>query len=169
MSRENYPSAISLMIVILLGLPLLACLGPKETPITVPPGARAGDLINLEPCTHKAGDVEYVADCGTLVVPENRADPGSRLIALPVIRVHATGTNPAEPIFRLGGGPGQSNMGFSRLERLIENHDVVLVGYRGVDSAPELQCPEFIRAAKGLGDDLLSKASIANMGDAFTY
>jgi pimeloyl-ACP methyl ester carboxylesterase len=168
MSRENYPSAISLMIVILLGLALVACLGPKETPITVPPGAHAGDLINLEPCTHKAGDVEYAADCGTLVVPENRADPGSRLIALPVIRVRATGTNPAEPIFRLGGGPGQSNMGFSRLERLIENHDVVLVGYRGVDSAPELQCPEFIQAAKGLGDDLLSKESIANMGDAFT-
>jgi hypothetical protein len=35
MSRENYPSAISLMIVILLGLALVACLGPKETPITV--------------------------------------------------------------------------------------------------------------------------------------
>ena len=155
-------------IVILVGLALVACLGPKETPITVPPGAQAGELINLEPCTHKARDVEYEADCGTLVVPENRNDPDSRLIALPVTRVRATGVNPAEPIFRLGGGPGQSNMGFFHLERLIENHDIVLVGYRGVDSSPVLQCPEFIQAAKGVGNDLLSEESIVRMGDAFT-
>jgi len=108
-------SIVTLVVIAVLVTVLPAC-SAKEAPITVPPGARAGDLINLEPCTHKAGDVEYPADCGTLVVPENRADPGSRLIALPVIRVRATGTNPAEPIFRLGGGPGQSNMGFSHLE-----------------------------------------------------
>ena len=59
-------------------------------------------------------------------------------------------------------------MGFSHLERLIENHDVVLVGYRGVDSSPVLQCPEFIQAAKGVGDNLLNEESITNMGDAFT-
>ena len=64
------------------------------------------------------------------VVSENRSDPNSRLIALPVTRIRATGSHPAKPIFRLGGGPRSSNMGFSHLERLIENHDVVLVGYR---------------------------------------
>jgi len=32
-----------------------------------------------------------------------------------------------------------------------------------------LQCPEFIQAAKGVGDNLLSEESIANMGDAFTH
>jgi pimeloyl-ACP methyl ester carboxylesterase len=168
MSREYHRFAISRLTVILLSLTLVACLGPKETPITVPSGAQAGELANLETCTHKASDVEYKADCGTLVVPENRGDPSSRLIALPVIRVRATGSNPAEPIFRLGGGPGSSNMGFSRLERLIENHDVVLVGYRGVDSSPVLQCLEFVQAAKGVGHDLLSEASITSMGDAFT-
>ena len=31
-------------------------------------------------------------------MPENRSDPASRLIALPVIRVRATGDDPAEPI-----------------------------------------------------------------------
>ena len=160
---------LSILIAILLVLLLAACGGAKESPITVPEGAQAGDLVDLEPCTYEARDVEYAADCGTLIVPENRNDPNSRLIALPVIRVRATGSNPAEPIFRLSGGPGQSNMGFSHLERLIENHDVVLVGYRGVDSSPVLQCPEFIQAAKGVGDNLLSEESIANMGDAFTH
>jgi pimeloyl-ACP methyl ester carboxylesterase len=168
MSRRNHPFAISYVIVTLLSLALVACLGPKETPITVPSGAQAGDLVDLQPCTYEADGVEYAADCGTLVVPENRNDPGARLIALPVTRVRATGSDPAEPIFRLGGGPGQSNMGFSHLERLIERHDVVLVGYRGVDSSPVLQCPEFIQAAKGVGDNLLSEPSIAHMGEAFT-
>ena len=156
-------------IVIVATLLLASCGGTGGEPMTVPTGAQAGDLVNLEPCTYEANDVEYAADCGTLIVPENRSDPNSRLIALPVIRIRATGSNPAEPIFRLGGGPGQSNMGFSHLERLIENHDLVLVGYRGVDSSPELQCPEFIQAAKGIGNNLLSEESIANMGDALAH
>jgi len=139
------------------------------SPITVPEGAQAGDLVNLEPCIYQEGKVKYAADCGTLILPENRSNPGSRLIALPVIRVRALRVNPAEPIFRLGGGPGQSNMGFSHLERLIENHDLVLVGYRGIDSSPVLQCPEFLKAAKGVGDNLLSEESIANMGEALTH
>jgi len=158
------------LIVISLNLAailLTACGGSQETPITVPTGAQAGDLI-IEPCTYEAGDVEYAADCGTLVVKENRNNSNSRLIPLPVIRIRSTGSNPSEPIFPFGGGPGQSNMGFSHLEGLIDNHDIVLVGYRGVDSSPVLQCPEFIQAAKGVGDNLLSEESIINMGDSFT-
>jgi len=93
--------------IALLSLMVAACGGANEVPVTVPAGAQAGDLVGLEPCTYEANKVEYDAGCGTLVVPENRANPNSRLIALPVIRVRATGTNPVEPIFRLGGGPGQ--------------------------------------------------------------
>jgi pimeloyl-ACP methyl ester carboxylesterase len=156
-----------LLLILLISTTLVTtCSAPEAPTLTVPEGAQAGDLVDLEPCTYEAKDVEYAADCGTLIVPENRSDPNSRLIALPVIRIRATGSNPAEPIFRLGGGPGQSNMGFSHLERLIENHDLVLVGYRGVDSSPVLQCLEFIQSAKGVGNNLLSEESIANMGDA---
>ena len=166
--HSHNPSKIINIIILNLAVILLAsCGGSKETPIIVPTGAKAGDLT-IEPCMYEAGDVEYAADCGTLVVPENRSDPDSRLIALPVIRIRAAGSNPSEPIFRLGGGPGQSNMGFSHLERLIENHDIVLVGYRGVDGSSVLQCPEFIQAAKGVGGNLLSEESITNMGDAFS-
>ena len=160
----------NLLLILLLSTTLItACSAPEAPTLIVPDGAQAGDLVDLESCTYEAKDVEYAADCGTLIVPENRSNPKSRLIALPVIRIRTTGNNPAEPIFRLGGGPGQSNMGFSHLERLIENHDLVLVGYRGVDSSPVLQCPEFIQAAKGVGDNLLSEESIANMGDALAH
>src|SRR3989304_633821 len=97
------------LVLTALGLILTAC-GGKDTVLTVPTGAQAGDLT-LEPCTFKWDDVEYEADCGTLIVPENRAKADSRLIALPVMRVHATGESPTEPIFFLNGGPGGGNMG----------------------------------------------------------
>ena len=79
--------------------------------IAVPAGAKPGDLT-LERCTYATEKGAYDADCGTLVVPENRNDPQSRLIALPVTRIHATSEHQAEPIFRLEGGPGITNMKF---------------------------------------------------------
>jgi len=156
-----------ILFLLLLSLQLTAC-GDKKDPITVPTGAKAGDLAGMEPCTYEAKDVEYAAECGTLVVPENRSNLESRLIALPIISVHALSENPSEPIFWFAGGPGSTNMGFSRMEGLIDNHDIVMVGYRGVDGSSVLDCPEVKQAAKGLGDDLLSEKSITNIGNAFS-
>jgi pimeloyl-ACP methyl ester carboxylesterase len=136
------------MIIIAVMVVLLATCDSRETPITVPAGAHSGDLVGLEPCTYKANNVDYDADCGTLVVPENRVDPNSRLIALPVIRVRATGDNPAEPIFYFSGGPGTSNLHFGHLEDVVEKHDFVHVGYRGVDGSVVLDCPEISEAIR---------------------
>jgi pimeloyl-ACP methyl ester carboxylesterase len=140
-------STVTLVVIAVLVALLQAC-GSNEALITVPTGVRAGDLVGLEACTYEANKVEYDADCGTLVVPENRADPNSRLIALPVIRVRATGDDPAEPIFYFTGGPGGSNLHFQHLEDVIENHDFVQVGYRGVDGSVVLDCPEISEAVR---------------------
>ena len=102
-----------LIALVLFSALLLVGCKPKDASLpVVPEGAQAGDLIDLKPCTYEAGKIKYSADCGTLVVPENRSDPNSRLIALPVIRVRALSDSPAEPIFYLQGGPG----GTSRAE-----------------------------------------------------
>ena len=139
-------------VVIAVLAALLSACGTGQAPLTVPAGAQAGDLVGLEPCTYEANKVGYDADCGTLVVPENRADPNSRLIALPVIRVRATGDNPAEPLFYFAGGPGTSNLHFEHLEDVVENHDVVQVGYRGVDGSVVLDCPEISEAVRDARD-----------------
>ena len=162
MKKTIYPSnrmLIILIITILITAVMTACGGSEESPIAVPEGAQAGDLIGLEACTYEADDVDYAAECGTLVVPENRADPNSRLIALPVIRINATGGNPAEPIFFLAGGPGQSNLHFKHLQGLVDNHDFVQVGYRGIEGSSVLDCPETIDALKA-ADDMLSDPSL---------
>jgi len=161
-------SWVTLAIVSVVFVTMLAACGGKQTQVTMPEGALAGELVGREPCMYEADDLEYAADCGTLVVPENRANSTSRLIALPVISVHALTDSPAEPIFWLAGGPGDSNMQFPGLKGLIEDHDIVMVGYRGMDGSVVLACPETARAIAGVGDDLLSEASIANFGEAMT-
>jgi pimeloyl-ACP methyl ester carboxylesterase len=129
-----------------------------------PEGAVSGDF-DVVGCVHEALEVEYAAECGTLIVPENRNDPGSRLIALPVKRIPASGNDPAEPIFWLTGGPGTSNMSYSRVEWFHESHDIVLVGYRGVDGSAYLTCPE-IDAAMRSGLPMMSRKSFADQGEA---
>ncbi len=80
----------------------------------------------LKPCSYTTEHGTYEADCGTLVVPENRANPDSRLIAVPVTRIHARADHPAEPVFRLEGGPGITNMEFKFASRYAGDRDVVL-------------------------------------------
>lgn len=154
--------------IVLLGLLLTACGGKGEVPPTVPERAQAGEIVGLKPCTYKINNVEYEADCGILVVPENRTTTNSRLIALPITRVRSTGTSPKEPIFVMPGGPGISNYGTSRISWFINKHDVVIVGYRGVDGSVQLDCPEVSTHIKNLPGDMLGEASMENMADAYS-
>ncbi len=140
---------------------------PDEHRIVVPPGARAGDLV-LSAGEFETRGVAYRTDEGTLLVPENRAVPGSRLIALPVRRIRSAHPKPSTPILWLTGGPGQSNMTFRPPAWLLANHDFVLVGYRGVDTEPRLDAPEVARAMKGEGRDVFSPESLDRMGRAMS-
>ncbi len=130
--------------------------------ISVPQGAHAGQLT-MHPCTYPGA---YRADCGTLVVPEDRANPRSRLIALPVTRILARSSHPLAPIFVLNGGPGITNMKFPQASRYAAQHDVVMVGYRGVDGSSVLNCPE-VTAALENSADFLGKASLSAYSKAF--
>ncbi len=165
MNKQTAQIMFVVLAVALFELILTACSG-GDAALTVPAGAQPGDLT-LEPCKFKWNADEYEADCGTLIVPENRAKADSRLIALPVMRVHATGESTTEPIFFLEGGPGQSNMGPRPPALGLANHDFVMVGYRGVDGSVVLDCPEVDRAIRGVGDDLLSPESRANFAGAW--
>ena len=152
--------ALLLTTGLLLGLTYLRFASRPET-VAVPQGAHAGQLT-MHPCTYPTENGSYRADCGTLVVPEDRADPHSRLIALPVIRIRARSRHPLAPIFHLNGGPGQTNMEFPEASRLAARHDVVMVGYRGVDGSSVLNCPE-VTAALASSADFLGSAVDARL------
>src|SRR5438874_13656132 len=138
--------ALALIALVVLGLAYLR-FHPSAGAVSVPSGAHAGQL-KLHSCHYATESGSYRADCGTLVVPESRHKARSRLIALPVTRIRARSAQPGVPIFRLEGGPGLTNMKFSKASRFGDNHDVVLVGYRGVDGSVRLDCPEVESALK---------------------
>jgi pimeloyl-ACP methyl ester carboxylesterase len=156
--------ALTFIGLLVLGLGYLR-FSPGSGSVSVPKGAHAGDLT-LKPCHYDTENGSYAADCGTLTVPENRADPQSRLIALPVTRIRARSAHPATPVFRLEGGPGITNMKFSKASRIADNHDVILVGYRGVDGSVRLDCPEVESALKHSAD-FLGEKSFQSYSQAF--
>ena len=166
-TRTFTPARIVALALIALTVSALGYLrfAPDAGPVSVPKGAHAGQLT-LHPCHYATEKGSYQADCGTLVVPENRADPHSRLIALPVTRVRARSAHPGAAIFRLEGGPGITNMQFSKASRFAKGHDVVLVGYRGVDGSSRLDCPEVTSALKH-STDFLGAKSFRSYGNAF--
>ncbi len=153
---------LALVAVVIAGLGIVASRG--DDPPTVPKGAHAGQLT-LKSCTYDTEAGPRAADCGTMTVRENRRDPKSRLIAIPITRIKARSTHPAEPIFRLEGGPGGTNMTFPMASRFADDHDVVLVGYRGVDSSTKLDCPE-VTSSRLRSRDMLSEASMRASGTA---
>lgn len=145
---------------------LAGCGAPKEPLPQLPPHARAGD-ITASSCTIKIGDAILRAECGTLVVAENRADPKSRLIALPYKRVLARSNGSAEPVFLLNGGPGQSNLASGGLDDwFLDRHDFVMLGFRGVDGSVQLDCPEVDKAIRRWGP-FANRAGIALIADGY--
>src|SRR5436309_14159010 len=156
--------ALTLISLTTLGLAYLHFSGGNDA-VSVPSGAHAGQL-KLHSCQYATENGSYRADCGTLVVPESRNKAHSRLIALPVTRIRARSAQPGVPIFRLVGGPGLTNMEFSKASRFADDHDVVLVGYRGVDGSVRLDCPEVESALKH-STDFLGEKSLRAYGDAF--
>ena len=156
--------ALALISLTALGLAYLH-FSAGDNRVSVPSGAPAGQLT-LHSCDYATEDGSYRADCGTLVVPESRHKAHSRLIALPVTRIRARSAQPGVPIFRLEGGPGLTNMEFSKASRFANDRDVVLVGYRGVDGSVRLDCPEVESALKH-STDFLGEKSFRAYGDGF--
>ena len=68
--------------------------------------------IAFKPCTLSPpmGAQSLEAQCGTLSVPENPAQPKGRQIALHVAWIPAdeSGNHDPDPVFLIAGGPGQS-------------------------------------------------------------
>src|SRR6266567_9215707 len=121
--RRAFPpariAALAVITLVVGGMVFLR-VGQNSEPISVPAGAKAG-LVEMSPCQYASENGGQPADCGTLIVRENRHNPRSRLIALPVTRIRARSAHPGAPIFRLEGGPGITNMKFADASRFADN------------------------------------------------
>src|SRR5688572_973707 len=103
--------------------------------------------LSLTPCTLPGVDASANAQCGTLMVPENRTTNRGRTIGLRVVVLPATGPQRApDPVFFIAGGPGSSivaEAGFlaRHPSGLRERRDFVLVDQRGTGGSAVLDCP----------------------------
>jgi pimeloyl-ACP methyl ester carboxylesterase len=117
----------------------------------------------LEPC-HLPHFPERV-ECGTLEVPEDRANPSGRRIAIHFARIKATAKPAApDPLLVLAGGPGQAAMDYGPLlatafREARKRRDILLVDQRGTGRSNPLRCP-MPEQAIAQGDTAAVQASL---------
>lgn len=111
--------------------------------------AAPAQTLELEECRITAGPGFHgiKARCGTLMRPENPADPDSPAIELRIAVVPALNLNPEnDPIVPIAGGPGQGSVEFyaameGAFEPLRRNRDILLVDQRGTGQSSRMDCP----------------------------
>ena len=86
------------------------------------------------------------AQCGQLIVPENRHRWNGKMISISVAIIPSI-TQPAqhEPVFYIAGGPGGDAMGDAEflVPTLNQTQDLIVSAQRGtLDATPALLCPE---------------------------
>ena len=106
--------------------------------------------LELSPCelTLPQSPMAAKAECGTLMVAENPAEPEGRQISLNVARVPASGrTAEPDPVFLFAGGPGQAAteawlLVAGALRKVNESRDIILIDQRGTGKSNPMKCPE---------------------------
>lgn len=129
-----------------------------------------------KPCVDST--LAKVARCGSVEVPENRATPGGRRIALNLIILKATSGKPdLPPVFDIDGGPGLAvtkNAGFYATDGAAyrARREIVMIDQRGTGGSNRLSCPELeapegaylpmlpVDAVKRCRDSLKAKADL---------
>jgi pimeloyl-ACP methyl ester carboxylesterase len=106
---------------------------------------------------------DQAAECGYLVVPENRRNPSGTTVRLPIVVLKADPEEDdvyADPVLYITGGPGSDTdidrSGMStwlkvRRESWLDGRDFILFDQRGVGLAkPALECPEVNRVGMSI-------------------
>ncbi|MGE5251815.1 MAG: alpha/beta fold hydrolase, partial [Bacteroidota bacterium] len=166
-------------LLMLFSLLFSGCRPPA--PATPPPLASkpAAIPLTLEPCSLAQATVK--AECGELIVPEDRAHPEGRLLHLNIVVVRARGKNPEpDPLFYLAGGPGGAATRpdivstANRILRVVnDERDIVFVDQRGSNGTHRLTCdpiPDEIFNGPQQGiNDWMAKCLAALDGDPRFY
>lgn len=115
--------------------------------MSLEPGQRAFGQIRFEPCSLQAPGmpVSVEAQCGSLEVPENRDDPGSRRISLGIAWIPVDEGAEPDPVVLLAGGPGQAAkqaypMVHGAFRDARRARHVILVDARGTGDSQPLVC-----------------------------
>jgi len=140
-----------LFIILLIALTLPPATAQAEPLAVRAPQSASVPRFEKGPCAAKlpAGLQEGVdVDCGTLIVPEQYANPDGLTISLAVVIIRAASPNPRpDPLVFAQGGPGGSTIDtylqMLPSSRVHRNRDMILFDQRGtLYSEPNLLCQE---------------------------
>lgn len=112
--------------------------------------------VPLSDCQLPGGST---AQCGSIVVPENRTVANGRTLSIHFAVIPATSSITApDPIFMLAGGPGQAASEaypqiLPALVALSRDRDIVLIDQRGTGQSHPLDCPSLSDLAIDASDD----------------
>lgn len=140
---------------------LLLSLGCQPFPSAPSLGVRF-ELSDQPPVKVDANKTPF--SFGYLTVPENRQQPNSRMIQLPVYIFKSRSKNPApDPVLYTVGGPGGSSLSaapYMRAFAYLEDRDLILFEQRGTRYAkPHLACPEWAAVGPKFAGQDLSEAA----------
>jgi pimeloyl-ACP methyl ester carboxylesterase len=123
--------------------------------------AEAKPIFERQDCWFDVPE-DQPAECGYLVVPENRRQPGGAKVRLAIVILKADPDDDvyADPILYITGGPGSdtdidrrgmANWLRIRRAKWLDGRDLILFDQRGVGlSKPALECPEVNRVGMEL-------------------
>ena len=151
-----------------IGLVAVMTVSVSGLPKKTPGEEHRKPRLDIKPNKIKCRSKEYDGLRGTLYVPEDRTRPDSRMIELPFVVVKSISPNPDYPIFQFTGGPGISNIAPEERvsEASLKDHDVVEVGYRGIDGPVKLTHPHFNEIFRT--PNILSPSSLKQIGQKLT-
>jgi len=147
MSRNTRTTLLAA--AVLVGV--LGCRASGPSTAGTDSGAKSLKLgtLALKPCSLSSPFVRSAleAQCGTLEVPEDRANPQGRRIALniAVLAPEKEGDVQPDPVFFLAGGPGQAAVATypqvdAAFDEVRKHRNVVLVDQRGTGESNLLSC-----------------------------
>jgi pimeloyl-ACP methyl ester carboxylesterase len=164
------PISILLALGALCSAPLCATPTAASSP-SLQPGQRAFGSILFETCSLRAPNMPIAveAQCGTLEVAENRADPESRRIQLGLAWIPVNDGAEPDPVFLIAGGPGQAaKQAYPLLHAAFRDvrraRHVILVDARGTGDSRPLVCRDSegrANLSEGDGEDLDSARAFA--------
>jgi pimeloyl-ACP methyl ester carboxylesterase len=101
------------------------------------------------PCPFESSSTHRIT-CGSIELPQNRAQPDGKQVKLAVAVFSASGSNPRpDPLIYLDGGPGNYTLQTwganfdNNFSPFAVDRDVILMDYRGTGySEPDLTCTE---------------------------
>lgn len=156
-----------LKVCLFLAFPIILGQAALAQNLPFPAKEQLAELKNGELLLNPDSLKSYAADFGMMIVSEGAAEESKR-IELPVVRIHSKSKKPEYPVFYFEGGPGGTNIKLENLpDSLLQNHDFVRVGYRGVDGSVSLNCPGINQALKET-PNMLSHEGLVSLGKKIT-